>query len=63
MEPDQEFDAMRWAAGALAWERRLRQLEAISDELSLAAEVAPAGVSRSGEPQRRRRVGSRVLAH
>ena len=63
MDPDVEFDAMRWASGALAWERRLRQLEAASDELPAAAEAAPAEVSRSGQPQRRRRVGSRALAH
>ena len=63
MDADMEFDVMRWAAGTLAWERRLRQLEAASDELPLAAEAAPADVSRSGQPQRRRRVGRRALAH
>ena len=63
MDPDGEFDAMSWAAGALAWERRLRQLEAASDELPAVAEAAPADVSRSRQPECRRRVGSRALAH
>ena len=63
MDPDLEFDVMRWAAGALAWERRLRQLEAAAAELPLVTEAAPADVSRSGQPQRRRRLGTRALAH
>jgi hypothetical protein len=37
IDPDEPFDAIRWVARSLAWERRLRELE--TNELSGVVDV------------------------